>query len=137
MTMRRFSVFILTVVFPLGFATAASSDCDSGSDTQFVCGPVSPEDLVPIPDTPWIIVSSMEDEGYLSVANSDNYSTAVVFPSAAASIEFDSEIYPDCPSPPSSQFRPHGLKVLQVNLYPSPYFRFIVEMQNMHISFLR
>ncbi|MFT4815667.1 MAG: hypothetical protein ACI80L_000621 [Pseudohongiellaceae bacterium] len=112
MTMRRFSVFILTIAFPFSFTIAASSDCDSDSDTQFVCGPVSPEDLVPIPDTPWIIVSSMEEEGYISVVNSENHSATVVFPSAAAAIEFDSEIYPDCPNPPSSQFQPHGLSLL-------------------------
>lgn len=111
MNLPRFSVFTLMIAFPFSFAIAASSDCDSDSDSQFICGPVSPEDLIPIPGTSWVIVSSMEDEGYISVANSDNYSTAVVFPSAEASIEFDSEIYPDCPSPPSSQFRPHGLSL--------------------------
>lgn len=111
MNFSRFSVFFLMISFPFGLAIAASPDCDADSDTQFVCGPVSPEDLISIPGTPWVIVSSMEDEGYISVANSDNYSTTVVFPAAEASIEFDSEIYPDCPSPPSSQFRPHGLSL--------------------------
>ena len=111
MSFPRFSVFILMMSFPFGFAFAASSDCDSDGDIQFVCGPVSPEDLISIPDTPWIIVSSMEDEGYISVVNSENYNTAVVFPSAEASIELDSETFSDCPNPPGSQFRPHGLSL--------------------------
>lgn len=111
MNLPRFSVLILLISLPYGTAFAASSDCDSSSDTQFVCGPVSPEDLVAIEDTPWIIVSSMEDEGYISVAHSENYSTTVVFPSAESSIALDSTTYADCPSPPSSAFRPHGLSL--------------------------
>lgn len=111
MNLSRFSVFILMISFPFSSAFAASADCDSGGDTQFICGPVSPEDLLPIAGTPWVFVSSMEDEGYISVAHSQNYNTAVVFPSAEATIQLDSETYPDCPSPLSSQFRPHGLSL--------------------------
>ena len=29
-------------------------------DVEFVCGPVSPEDLIAVPESPWVIVSSME-----------------------------------------------------------------------------
>lgn len=111
MSFPRFSVFILVISFPFGFASGASQDCNSDSDTKFICGPVSPEDLISVPDTPWVVVSSMEDEGYISVVNSENYNSVVVFPSSNASIEFDSDIYPDCPSPPSNQFRPHGLSL--------------------------
>lgn len=111
MRLPRFIILLLLISCPLGLTFAASSDCDSNGDTQFVCGPVSPEDLMPIPGTPWIIVSSMEDEGYISVANSQDYSTAVVFPASEASIEPDSATYADCPNPPASQFRPHGLSL--------------------------
>ncbi|MFT7470569.1 MAG: hypothetical protein ACI8XU_000459 [Kiritimatiellia bacterium] len=111
MNLSRFSVFILMISFPFGFAFAASADCDSDSDTQFICGPVSPEDLLSIAGTPWVIVSSMADEGYISVAHSENYSSTVIYPSAAVSIEHDSETYADCPNPPGSQFRPHGLSL--------------------------
>ncbi len=111
MTSSRFSIFLLLVSFPFGFAFAASAGCDSGADTQFICGPVSPEDLLPIAGTPWVIVSSMADEGYISVAHTENYSTTAVFPAAAAAIRHDSETYADCPNPPGTQFRPHGLSL--------------------------
>ena len=111
MNLSRFSAFILMIAFPFSFAFAASADCEPGDDTQFICGPVSPEDLLPLAGTPWVFVSSMEDEGYISVAHSENYSTTVVYPSAAAAIEHDSETYPDCSNPPGRQFRPHGLSL--------------------------
>jgi len=111
MRLSRFSFSLLLIACPLGFTFAASSGCDSNGDTQFVCGPVSPEDLMPIPDTPWIIVSSMEDEGYISVANSQDYSTAVIFPANEAKIERDTATYADCSGSPGSQFRPHGLSL--------------------------
>ncbi len=111
MNMRAFGAFILLSSLPIGFAAAASADCEADANTQFVCGPVSPEDLLVIPGTPWVIVSSMEDEGYISVAHVQNYSTAVVYPAEAAAIEHDSETFADCPNPPGSLFRPHGLSL--------------------------
>lgn len=111
MNFSRFSVLVLVASFPFGFTLAASPDCDSQGDTQYICGPESPEDLISIPDTPWVIVSSMAGDGYISVANSEDFSTTVIFPSSDALVEFDSEIYPDCPSPPGSEFQPHGLSL--------------------------
>ena len=111
MSFSRFNVFVFIFFSSLVPIFAADVGCDSHADTQFVCGPVSPEDLLSIPDTPWVIVSSMEDEGYISVANILDYSTVIVFPSNDASIEYNSNIYPDCPGSPNSRFRPHGLSL--------------------------
>jgi len=111
--MNRFkiSTFILLLCCPAFSALAADADCAANGDTQFICGPVSPEDLIEIPGTPWVIVSSMEEPGYLSVANTQNHTPATVFPAASASIALDSASYPDCPSPPSVQFQPHGVSL--------------------------
>lgn len=112
MSFLRISVFTLLVFSPFGLVLAAAEDCDLQSDTQFICGPISPEDLISIPNTPWVIVSSMAEEGYISIANQLSYDTAVVFPSSNASIAFDSVAYPSCPGPlNSSQFQPHGLSL--------------------------
>ena len=39
----------------------ARRKCTSDGDVQFVCGPVSPEDLVLVPDTPWVLAAGMEE----------------------------------------------------------------------------
>lgn len=104
------STILLLLCFPAIFAVAADDVCDSGDD-RFICGPVSPEDLIEIPDSPWVLVSSMAQPGYLSVVNSDDQATLTVFPSPSAAIVLDSVSYPTCPSPPSAEFQPHGLSL--------------------------
>ena len=46
----------------------ASNACEADGLVEFLCGPVSPEDLAQIPGTPWIIASGMEDAARLSEA---------------------------------------------------------------------
>ena len=64
----RTATIVVTVtlaVLWLGAAGAAGQACEPDGEVQFLCGPVSPEDLAPIPESPWVIVSSMVDEGHL------------------------------------------------------------------------
>ena len=86
--------------------------CEPDGEVQFLCGPVSPEDLAPIPDTPWVIVSSMVDEGDLYVADIRDHSSRVVFPTGESQTRHDTATYGECPGPPTRQLRPHGLNLL-------------------------
>ena len=101
---------IITVcVFWLGAAAVSEAACDPDGEVQFLCGPVSPEDLAPVPQSPWVIVSSMVDEGHLYVADSRDHTSTVLFPTETSQSRHDTEIYSACPGPVSRQFRPHGL----------------------------
>ena len=62
MSLCKFTLSSVAVLCLLGLARPSAAACDPDGDVQFLCGPVSPEDLVAIPQSPWIIVSSMEDE---------------------------------------------------------------------------
>ena len=57
------SVFLLTfsLVQPLAAQTAAS--CAPAGNIQFVCGQEAPEDLLHLPDSDWVIASSMAGNG--------------------------------------------------------------------------
>ena len=77
-------VSIAALVWLLGAAGPAAAQCEPAGDVEFVCGPVTPEDLVAVPETPWIVVSSMVNEGHLYLASSEDHSSAVLFPSATA-----------------------------------------------------
>ena len=109
--MRNSTVIgIITVcVFWLGAAAVSDAACDPDGEVQFLCGPVSPEDLAPVPQSPWVIVSSMVDEGHLYVADIRDYTSTVLFPTETSQSRHDTEIYSACPGPVSRQFRPHGL----------------------------
>ena len=73
----------------LGAAGASGQGCEPDGDVQFLCGPVSPEDLAPIPESPWIVVSSMVDEGHLYLADTRDHSSTAVFPTATSRPQHD------------------------------------------------
>ena len=90
-------------------AAAHAQDCEPDGEVQFLCGPVSPEDLAPVPQSPWVIVSSMVDEGHLYLADTRDYTSTILFPTITSRPRHDTATYGACPGPVSRQFRPHGL----------------------------
>ena len=90
-------------------AGPAAAQCEPDGEVQFLCGPVSPEDFAPIPQSPWVIVSSMIDGGDLHLADTRDNTTTVLFSPATGSAEHDTATYGDCPGPVTGDFRPHGL----------------------------
>ena len=110
--MRSSMIFASVVALMSVSGTAPmAAECEPAGDIQFVCGPVTPEDLVAVPDTAWIVVSSMVNEGHLYLANSDDHSSTVLFPSDTASQRHDTQTYATCPGPVTEGFRPHGLSL--------------------------
>ncbi|MDP7690845.1 MAG: hypothetical protein QGG89_03310, partial [Vicinamibacterales bacterium] len=96
-----------------GATGAEAQTCQPDGEVQFLCGPVSPEDLAPVPQSPWVIVSSMVDEGHLYLADIRDHRSTVIFPTDTSRPRHDITRYGACPGPVSRQFRPHGL-----NLHP-------------------
>ena len=89
----------------------AASNCEPDGDVKFVCGPVSPEDLALIPETPWLIASGMEDDGYLYLIDTRDASSSELYPRLSANQMHDREIYTECVGPETSRFRPHGINL--------------------------
>ena len=101
---------LLFACFPWATESFAAA-CEADGAVQFLCGPVSPEDLAVVPESPWLIASGMEDDGYLYLADTRDYSSSTLFPTAASRPQQDRAIYGDCPGPVSGGFRPHGLSL--------------------------
>jgi len=95
----------------LAVSAPAAAQCEPDGEVQFVCGPVSPEDLALVPDTPWVIVATWEDDGYLSAASSMDHTTRRLFPTADAVARQDSSIYGECPGMTTTGFRAHGISL--------------------------
>ena len=91
--------------------TSVAAQCEGDGEVEYVCGPVSPEDLYAIPDSPWVIVSSMIDGGNLYLTDTRDHSSSILFPSQAPSSRSTIDIYRDCPGPVSREFRPHGINL--------------------------
>ena len=101
----------MTCAVLLGAAGPSAAACEPDGEVQFLCGPVSPEDLAPVPQSPWVIVSSMVDEGHLYLADTRDYTSTVLFPTETSRSRHDTAAYGACPGPLTSQFRPHGLNL--------------------------
>ncbi len=111
MRLRMFPVSLTAVACLLGPASPVAAQCEPDGDVQFVCGPVSPEDLISIPQSPWVVVSSMEDDGYLSAIDTRDHSSTVLFPTERSRPRHDTATYGSCPGMSTDQFRPHGISL--------------------------
>jgi hypothetical protein len=99
----------------LGWSGARAAGCDREGVVRFICGMVSPEDLVSVPGTDWIIVSGYETGGALHVVNARSDQTVQVFPTGSPRVRPDARTYPDCLTPldpaEKEKFSAHGLNV--------------------------
>ena len=111
MSLQKSVVVMAATISMVWLVDSAEAQCAPDGDIQFLCGPVSPEDLVTIPESPWVIVSSMEDDGYLSLADSRDHSSTVVFPTPESQPEHDLATFAQCPGMSTADFRPHGISL--------------------------
>jgi hypothetical protein len=99
----------------LGWNGAQAASCGREGAVRFICGMVSPEDLVSVPGTDWIIVSGYEGGGALHVVNARTDRSVQVFPVPTPRVRLDARAYPDCREPPDpaekDKFSAHGLNV--------------------------
>ena len=110
MRLGMFRVSLVAAACLLWLASAAAAQCEPDGDVQFVCGPVSPEDLATVPESPWVIVSGMENDGFLYATDTRDHRSAVLFPSATFGSRPDAS-YSSCRGPVTGGFQPHGLSL--------------------------
>jgi hypothetical protein len=109
MITRSLPTLFLIYLPLLGVAAPVAAECDPDGEVAFVCGPVNPEDLIALPDSPWVVVSGMEDEGHLYVADRRDHTASVAFPTAHPAARHDTAAFPSCPGPAPGGFQAHGL----------------------------
>lgn len=106
------AVLLCATVLQVGATQPAV--CAPDGDVKFICGPVSPEDLVMIPQSEWVVVSGMYGGG-VHVVNARDFQSTRVLPVAAPKERFDRKTYGACPGPmdpaEKEKFDAHGLAV--------------------------
>ena len=98
----------------LGVTGHGAADCEAVGDVQFVCGQSGPEDLISIPGSPWVLVSSFpQGSGGLRLIDTRDLTTTVLLPTASPRERLDRSRYGACPGPIVSvekeAFSTHGL----------------------------
>jgi hypothetical protein len=84
--------------------------CAPTNGLNFVCGAQNPEDLVPIPDTRWLIASGMREGAGLKLVDTDAKTARPFYTGSAAQQRPDQTLFPNCPAPPdATTFNAHGI----------------------------
>src|SRR5438046_1634186 len=103
----------LAFAWPQGAPAPKTAACDPAGNIQFICGVISPEDLVVVPGSAWVIASGDAAGGAITLINVRDHTTTPLFPTAAPTERLDSKVYDSCPGPIDPQekdgFRAHGL----------------------------
>src|SRR5689334_14553829 len=103
----------ITLVSPMSVqaqAAQAVSACAPVNGLNFVCGAQNPEDLVPIPDTRWIIASGLRDGAGLKLVDTAAKTARPFYTGSPAQQRPDKTLFPGCPAAPDvSVFNAHGL----------------------------
>jgi hypothetical protein len=91
---------------------AADDNCQDSGDYAFICGPVSAEDLVLVPDTKWIIASGFGGAAALYLIDSGQKTWHSIYPTDELRARHNMTVYGTCPgSPDPNNFVAHGLSI--------------------------
>jgi sugar lactone lactonase YvrE len=113
--MRLVTILALFVILLVPAVVRAQNptNCAPTGNVQYVCGQESPEDLVLIPGTEWVLASSYGGNGGIRLINVRDKTSSVAYPSTTAQERFDRKTYDMCPGPPEeadkAKFTTHGL----------------------------
>ena len=89
---------------------SAVTDCEPSEHYSFLCGMQNPEDLVRVPDTDWIIASSMRPGGGLYLVDSGKKTWSEFDLGEKLKSRQDMDLYAACPGPAVPGFvLTHGL----------------------------
>jgi hypothetical protein len=106
--MRFISVF--TVVLAALGACSTETYCSSSANYGFVCDIQNAEDIVQVPDTPWLIASSVAPGGTIHLIHSERKELTALYPADSPSHAHDRTRYGACPGEPDlGNFVTHGL----------------------------
>lgn len=106
------AALLCSVALPAG--ARQSGGCAPEGNVKFICGVPSPEDLVPVPRSEWVVASGLT-RGGVHLVNTRDFSTMQVFPVTTPRERLDKKTYAACPGPidpaEKEKFSAHGLAV--------------------------
>lgn len=95
---------------------AASAKCAARDGLHFICGIDSPEDLVQVGQTSWVLTSGMGPHGGMYLLKADRGLWKQVFPGVAVPEKLDSTRFSSCSGPPDAAH----VSMLGLAIRPTP-----------------
>jgi hypothetical protein len=112
------AVAAVVCVFSVGRGTAQAAEAESCApygSMKFLCGTMGPEDLMPIPNTKWIISGGMSGKdysGHFYLIDGKAKTFTVLFPGDKPHMMLDKKMFGSCPGPLDvTKFSAHGLSL--------------------------
>ncbi|GAC13105.1 SMP-30/gluconolactonase/LRE family protein [Aliiglaciecola lipolytica] len=112
------NLIIILILFTSGFvpARANTNNCEKNGGYSYVCGLNSPEDLVSIPNSDWLVSSGFAGNVAIYAINTKTKALQHLYPSKESKAKQNMQTYRDCPgSPDTNNFTTHGLNIRQVS----------------------
>jgi hypothetical protein len=95
-------------------AATQPAGCEPDGQIRFICGVVSPEDLVAVPGGEWVVASGYV-RGGVHLVNTRTLATTQVFPASPPRERLDRQRYASCPGPvdpgENEKLSAHGLAI--------------------------
>ncbi len=96
----------------LAVAHAQSADCAPAGGLTFICGVQNPEDLVPVPNSRWLLTSGMAPGSGLHLVDTRAKTVARLYATGTAAARPDRARFAGCPGPlDPKQMALHGLSL--------------------------
>jgi len=90
----------LALLAPLLLAGAsADHECRPDRDLAYVCGPERPEDVLVVPDSPWLVASGFAPGAGIKLVDTRSRSWRKWYDGTRAQVRFDHRRYRQCPGP--------------------------------------
>jgi hypothetical protein len=111
---RIAAIVLLLASTVVSSAAMQSGACEPLGNVRFICGVISPEDLVAVPGSEWVVVSGYAG-GAVHLVNTRDFKTVQVYPVSPPRERLDKATYASCPGPmdpgEKQKFSAHGLAV--------------------------
>ena len=111
MNTKAWGFALLVCVLGSNALPAHAAGCEPAGGAEFICGLANPEDLIRVPDTNWVLVSSMgEGNAHLYAVDAKTHAPTSLYPAESAREQQDKKTYSSCPGPlPKGIFGAHGI----------------------------
>jgi hypothetical protein len=114
MRSRALLAVLLFSAAALPVGSQPAGGCEPDGVVRFICGVVSPEDLVPVPGGQWVVASGYI-RGGVHLIDTRTFATTQVFPTTPPRERFDRTTYAACPGPvdpeEKEKLSAHGLAI--------------------------
>ena len=111
----RVRLFVAAVVLGAGALAdpSVAASCDPDGPIRFICGINGPEDLIPVPQSEWVVAGGYAGGGLYAI-NTKDHGVSQIFPGGTSRIRHDKMTYATCPGPidtTDKKMSAHGLNI--------------------------